>query len=152
VIARRAVLVAIALAIAGAIAAGPALADDDDDKRRRGDRGGTTVTINVNVVFEDHDRVVVRDWYGEQVRGGHCPPGLAKKKNGCLPPGQAKKKWQKGKRLPREVIFHDLPPPLVHKMRPPPQGTRYVRIANDILMIAVGTGLVLDAIEDLGRM
>ena len=29
--------------------------------------------------------------YREQRYGGACPPGLAKKNNGCLPPGQAKK-------------------------------------------------------------
>ena len=36
--------------------------------------------------------------HAQQVYGGHygytqagCPPGLAKKNNGCLPPGQAKK-------------------------------------------------------------
>jgi hypothetical protein len=29
---------------------------------------------------------------------------------------------------------------------------RYVRVASDILLIAVGTGMVVDAIEDLGRM
>ena len=143
----RTILAAFAVAALGALALGPAAADD---KPGRGAKGGTSVTVNV--VFDDRDRIVVRDWYGEQVRGGHCPPGLAKKKNGCLPPGQAKKKWQKGKRLSRDVVFHDLPPPLIVKLRPPPQGYRYARIANDILLIAVGTGLVLDAIEDLGRM
>ena len=29
-----------------------------------------------------------------------CPPGLAKKNNGCLPPGQAKKLYSMGQRLP----------------------------------------------------
>src|SRR4249919_2071245 len=38
------------------------------------------------------------DYYGYE---GGCPPGLAKKHNGCLPPGQAKKlyggqHWQSG--------------------------------------------------------
>ncbi len=28
-----------------------------------------------------------------------CPPGLAKKQNGCLPPGQAKKIYGRGERL-----------------------------------------------------
>jgi hypothetical protein len=33
--------------------------------------------------------------------GGGCPPGLAKKNNGCMPPGQARKldrgeRWQSG--------------------------------------------------------
>ena len=31
---------------------------------------------------------------------GGCPPGLAKKNNGCLPPGQAKKLFNLGQRLP----------------------------------------------------
>jgi hypothetical protein len=33
----------------------------------------------------------------------------------------------------------------------PPSGYRYVRVASDILMIAIGTGMVVDAIRDLGR-
>jgi len=32
--------------------------------------------------------------------GGGCPPGLAKKHNGCLPPGQAKKLYNVGRRFP----------------------------------------------------
>jgi hypothetical protein len=32
--------------------------------------------------------------------GGGCPPGLAKKNNGCLPPGQAKKLYNIGQRWP----------------------------------------------------
>jgi hypothetical protein len=32
--------------------------------------------------------------------GGGCPPGLAKKNNGCLPPGQAKKLYHTGQRWP----------------------------------------------------
>jgi hypothetical protein len=31
---------------------------------------------------------------------GGCPPGLAKKNNGCLPPGQAKKLFNAGQRWP----------------------------------------------------
>ena len=31
---------------------------------------------------------------------GGCPPGLAKKNNGCVPPGQAKKLYNVGQRFP----------------------------------------------------
>lgn len=31
---------------------------------------------------------------------GGCPPGLAKKHNGCMPPGQAKKLYNVGQRWP----------------------------------------------------
>jgi len=99
----------------------------------------------------DHDR---RDERVVQVEPSHaqgCPPGLAKKHNGCMPPGQAKK-WKKGQPLPREVVYYEVPPALVVKIGTPPPGYKYVRVASDILMIAIGTSLVVDAIQDLGRM
>ncbi|HKU71560.1 MAG TPA: hypothetical protein VJQ51_12035, partial [Burkholderiales bacterium] len=58
--------------------------------------------------FEDRNRVVVRDYYVKEYKTGHCPPGLAKKHNGCMPPGQAKK-WRVGHPLPRDVVYYDLP-------------------------------------------
>jgi hypothetical protein len=36
--------------------------------------------------------------YGSGVGG--CPPGLAKKNNGCMPPGQARKLYRTGQRFP----------------------------------------------------
>ena len=101
--------------------------------------------------FSDRHRVVIRDYYEGQFHAGRCPPGLAKKRNGCMPPGQAKK-WHIGRPLPRDVVFYNLPQALVVEIGPPPNGYRYVRVAADILLIAVGTGMVIDAIQDLGRM
>ena len=102
-------------------------------------------------VFEDRQRVVVHEYYVTEYRAGRCPPGLAKKNNGCMPPGQAKK-WHVGHALPRDVIFYDLPPALIVQIGAPPPGYRYVRVAADILLIAIGTGLVIEAIADLGRL
>jgi Ni/Co efflux regulator RcnB len=68
-----------------------------------------------------------------------------------MPPGQARK-WNIGRPLPREVIYYDVPPALLVQFGRPPSGHRYVRVASDILLIALGTGMVLDAIQDLGRM
>ena len=76
---------------------------------------------------------------------------MAKKHNGCMPPGQARK-WTVGRPLPREVIFYEVPPALIVQIGQPPSGYRYVRVASDILLIALGTGMVIDAIQDLGRM
>jgi len=98
--------------------------------------------------FNDQHRGIVRDYYTEEYRSGHCPPGLAKKHNGCLPPGQAKR-WVIGRPLPRNVVYYDLPPHIIQSIGYPPPGYRYVRVASDILMIAIGSGLVLDAIADL---
>jgi Ni/Co efflux regulator RcnB len=102
--------------------------------------------------FRDHDRDVVRSYYrGEYHKGKGCPPGLAKKHNGCMPPGQAKK-WRYGYPLPREVVYYEVPRALVIQLPAPPSGYKYVRVASDILMIAVGTGMVVDAIQDLGTL
>lgn len=117
-----------------------------EDHHGRGGHGP-----EVHVYFGDHHRTAVREYYHEQYRSGHCPPGLAKKKNGCMPPGQAKK-WMRGRPLPREVIFYDVAPEVAIRLGPPPAGHRFVRVASDILMIAVGTGMVVDAIQDLGEM
>ena len=101
--------------------------------------------------FNDQHRVAVHGYYDEGHRkSGRCPPGLAKKHNGCMPPGQAKK-WQMGRPLPRDVVYYEVPRPLVVQIGTPPQGYRYVRVAGDILMIAIGTSIVVDAINNLGR-
>lgn len=100
--------------------------------------------------FDSRHRVLVRDYYGQQYSAGRCPPGLAKKHNGCMPPGQAKK-WQIGQRLQRDVVYYSVPQQLVVQIGQPPVGYRYVRVASDILMMAIGTGMIVDAIQDLGR-
>ncbi len=165
---------ALALVIGGILAAGPVMADKpswagagkggkdermdrrdgeradrrDDGERSRRDKDGPSAGKRSH--FEDQHRVFVREYYVEQFRGGRCPPGLAKKHNGCMPPGQAKK-WQLGRSLPRDVIYYAVPQPLVVQIGLPPTGYRYVRVASDILLIAIGTGMVVDAIQDLGR-
>lgn len=101
--------------------------------------------------FDDRQRSAIHGYYAEQISAGHCPPGLAKKGNGCMPPGQAKK-WAIGSPLPPDVIYYDLPPQVVLEIGPPPLGYRFVRVANDILMMAVGTGMIVDAITDLGGL
>ncbi len=114
--------------------------DDADDHPGQPAEGG---------YFRPAEREHVRAWYSEEFRRGDCPPGLARKGNGCLPPGQARK-WRIGQALARDLEYYDLPPALIVTLAPAPSGYRYVRVANDILLIAVGTGMVLDALQDLG--
>jgi hypothetical protein len=47
----------------------------------------------------DHAKGHGKHGYAGYGSGG-CPPGLAKKNNGCLPPGQAKKLYNVGQRWP----------------------------------------------------
>ncbi len=102
--------------------------------------------------FNEHQREMAHHYYSEYggKHRGRCPPGLAKKHNGCEPPGHAKR-WQIGRPLPRDVVYYNVPQPLVAQLGPPPPGYRYARVSNDILLLALGTGLVVDALQDLGR-
>jgi len=155
----KAMSCALALVVGGMLSAGPAMAEKPDWAGKGGksaaqkgaQKGGGDRSVGERRHFQDQHRVAVHEYYSEQFRGGRCPPGLAKKRNGCMPPGQAKK-WQMGRPLPRDVIYYDVPQSLVVQIGVPPAGHRYVRVASDILMIAVGTGMVVDAIQDLGRM
>lgn len=124
---------------------------DNDREERRADDQRASRDNGRRDHFEDRHRVLVRDFYGDEHRSGRCPPGLAKKHNGCMPPGQAKK-WRVGRPLPPDVVFYSLPPAIVVQLGQPPAGHRYVRVAADILLIAIGTGMVVDAIQDLNRM
>lgn len=119
------------------------------DDGERSPRNSTRSAVRMGDHFSDQHRTAAHDYYSEQFRGGRCPPGLAKKHNGCMPPGQARK-WKIGHPLNRDVIYYDVPPALVVQFGRPPSGYRYVRVASDILLIALGTGMVVDAIQDLG--
>ena len=159
-------LLAACLAAALTLTAGPAVAEKPEwagqGKGKHGEKHegkhdgkrqakGPDVQVNIGAYFGDAQRVAVREYYGPRFRAGKCPPGLAKKNNGCLPPGQAKK-WVIGQPLPHGVVYYPVPAAVVVQLGAPPAGHKYVRVAADILLIAIGTALVVDAIEDLSRV
>ncbi|MDB5751743.1 MAG: hypothetical protein JWP65_2164 [Ramlibacter sp.] len=109
----------------------------DDGQPRRG------------AYFDDTHRNSVHRYYTTHSRA-NCPPGLAKKNNGCLPRGQAKK-WEVGHRVPQGVTVYTVPQPILVTLPPPPPRHRYVRVAGDILLIAVGTQMVVDGISGLAN-
>jgi len=117
--------------------------DDDDQKSMRHD--------DRRARFDSRQHSVVQVYYVEEFRTGRCPPGLEKKHNGCMPPGQARQ-WRVGHRLPPATVYYELPLRLARQLGEMPADYRYVRVATDILLIAVGSGLVVDAIQDLGRI
>lgn len=110
----------------------------------------SAVHIAIGGYFQQRHIDAARSYYGLPENTGFCPPGLAKKGNGCLPPGQAKK-WRPGAPLPAGVVVYDVPRSMVLSLGVPPSGYKYVRVASDILLIAIGTGMVVDAMEDLVR-
>ncbi|WP_228778450.1 MULTISPECIES: RcnB family protein [unclassified Polaromonas] len=123
----------------------------DSGKGKKAKKNKQAAEVKVGGYFVPQQRVVVQNYYGQQFKAGKCPPGLAKKNNGCLPPGQAKK-YAIGQPLPRDVVFYPVPSSVVVQLGAPPAGHKYVRVATDILLIAVGSNMVVDAIQDLAAM
>ena len=99
--------------------------------------------------FAVNDRPVIQSYYATSINGPNCPPGLAKRHNGCMPPGQAKK-YAIGSPLPVGVVMYPLPGDLLGRLAPPP-GYQYMRVGSDILMLATGTNMVISALTDIVR-
>ena len=86
---RRAVAsLIVVLALPGLVFAG---------KPGKGKKKGHRAEETVVVRFSETERDSVRVYFVETHGRGKCPPGLAKKNNGCLPPGQAKKRYVVGR-------------------------------------------------------
>jgi len=118
----------------------------------KGQANGPGPSAAPAVVVTDRDRGAIYGYYQPLYAAGNCPPGLAKKNNGCLPPGQAKKLWTVGQPLLASVTFYPLPGALLGQLTPAPAGYQYIRVANDILLMAIGTRLIAGAIADLSSM
>jgi hypothetical protein len=68
---------------------------------------------------------------------------------GAGPPGQAKKRYQIGHPVGRDVVIHACPAGLEVRIGVAPPGYRYGIIDGDLVKLAVGTLMVVDAIEGL---
>lgn len=137
------------------LVSGPAFAKKPDFAERGGDHSAhhyqeKKQDKNQHTRYFDQSRSKkISDYYSTNAKkSGHCPPGLAKKNNGCQPPGQAKK-WAKGQPLPADVVYHNLPRNLLFELGNTPAGQKVVRVGADILLINAVTGLVIDAIEQV---
>ena len=84
--------------------------------------------------------------FGQNARG--CPPGLAKKNNGCLPPGQAKKRGV-GERLPSYLSRYNVP--VQYQDRYYDNNDYSYRYENDnIYRVNRSSGIIEDIISVLG--
>jgi len=100
-------------------------------------------------VVDDRDRSAVSSYYRQEFARGNCPPGLAKKENGCLPPGQAKKMWVVDQPLAPAVVYYPLPSELNSRLTPPPVGYQYVRVDDDVLLMQTANRSVVNLVVNL---
>jgi Ni/Co efflux regulator RcnB len=154
-----------ALVLAGVLAATPVLAKDDNGGGKHGHKGDKHAekdqrkadkhadkqerkAAKHGAYFDDRQRESVRHYYTSY--SGRCPPGLAKKDNRCMPRSH-ERRWEVGHRLPPTVVIYTVPQPILVTLPPPPPQHRYVRVAGDILLIAIGTQMVVDGINGLAN-
>ena len=158
----------IALAITGIFVAGSAFAKGNDDdgkgkdkdkhvekyekkqqKEDRKEEKRERKEIEQGTYFNDQQRTYVREYYTTNYGSGKkCPPGLAKKGNGCLPPGQVRT-WAVGQPIPRNVTIYSVPQPVILQLPPAPYGYRYARIGGDIVLVRQQNNLIVDIIQVL---
>ena len=167
----------LALTVAAALLAGPLLAKDGegngrgqgtqaekqrqkvekrrDKEQKHADKEGRSAgkrrveDVPVGGYFSDRHRSDAREYYSERYsKAKSCPPGLAKKNNGCMPPGQARK-LVPGQPVPAGVTLYPVPQPLLLQLPPPPYGYRYARVGNDIVLVRNENQLIVDIIVGL---
>ncbi len=149
------IIIAAALAIlfaAPAFAKNPHAGEKKSmvEKQTTGDEAVSNIIKDVtSLLIGDKDRETIRHYLK-----GHnphkCPPGLAKKHNGCLPPGQAKK-YDIGKRLPKDSDLNDLPKDLLSQLKSI-AGYRYGKVGDDVVLISEATQKVVDAVSLLSAL
>jgi len=149
---------AIAAAAAAVCAATPVFAKDHGEDHGKGhgkghekqeERREARIEARQGVYFNDHHREEVRRYYVEHYGGPRgCPPGLAKKHNGCMPPGQARR-WEAGRPLPRDVTVYTVPQPVLTYLPPAPYGYRYQRVGGDVVLLHISDRVVVDVMFDL---
>jgi hypothetical protein len=139
---RSFVVLGLALLLAGA-------SDAPAEKKQKPGKGKKAGSVSVTVTFTTQQRGAAQGWYVEKYGRGNCPPGLAKKGNGCLPPGQAKKRYVIGQPLGPGIVYGPVPAELSARIGGPPEGYLHVTLDGDLLKLAVGTLLVVDAIDGL---
>ena len=117
-------------------------ADKRAEKRDRED-------IKQGAFFNDQQRTLVRQYYTTTYSNAkRCPPGLAKKNNGCLPPGQVQQ-LVVGQPIPRNVTVYQVAQPVIRKLPAAPVGYRYERIGGDIVLVQQQTNIIVDIIQVL---
>jgi hypothetical protein len=136
-VSRRFVGLGLALLLTGAPGA---LADKK--KSRQGQKRRRLLTVT----FTTDQRLF--KCYSETYGKNNCPPGLAKKNNGCRHPTE-KKRYAVGQPLAPGVTYKPIPAELSVRIGHPPEGYLYVTLDGDLLKLAVGTLLVVDAIDGL---
>lgn len=143
----------IACVVGFVLVTGSAMADPGKSKHGRGHKHAHHAQVYHDghdvIIISSQDRALIRN-YMVQDYHSHCPPGLAKKHNGCMPPGQAKK-YRVGGVL-ADGIYVPVSGDLLTILSPVPRGYQYVQVDQDVLLISEASKKVIDAVTLLSAV
>ncbi|MDP9163191.1 MAG: hypothetical protein M3N06_03735 [Pseudomonadota bacterium] len=105
--------------------------------------------------WRDGDRRYDRNRYGYRSSYRHCPPGLARKHNGCMPPGQYRHaRWSRGQRLPQGyngyTAYNQIPDRYRNQYNLDPNN-RYIYQDNTIYQVDPRTQIIQQILGGLVR-
>ncbi|MEW5967073.1 MAG: hypothetical protein AB1720_08800 [Pseudomonadota bacterium] len=100
--------------------------------------------VDVRIVFSDHDRRILRDYYRVDYRA--LPPGLAKQ--GKVPPGHAHRIMVR-QPLPPGLEWGYLPSRLERQLSRLPDGYVRVIVGGSVAIMNVRTRVIFDLIENI---
>lgn len=84
------------------------------------------------IIIDNRDRILIRDYYRDDFRRR-------------IPPGHAKR-YLIGAPLPLGIRYHPVPRDLYARLSPLPRGYEYIRVDNDVLLVAEASRHVVDAV------
>ncbi len=101
----------------------------------------------VDIVFSDHDRALIRGYYGgaHKTKQKQIPPGLAKKSK--RPPGLQKQLVRRGQ-LPPGLEYHRLPHDLEQRLTHIPGDYLRVAIGGSFVLFNQHTKMIFDVMHD----
>lgn len=142
--AMRALAVALALSVAGAPGAALAQAGPKGpgpqykQQQQRGPQQQSQYRQRrEHPQFRWQDSRNVRNYYREHEMHRYKP----------LPPGA---RFRIGHRRPPDVVYRDVPPVLLKRL-PRYPGYRYYMAGNDIILVAIATGIIVDILVNVDR-
>ena len=103
--------------------------------------------VKIGKFFSEQEKNAARKVFSQKyAKAAQCPEGLTQKGKACASPWD-QRYWAVGQALQPAVKVYAVPEPVVATLPAAPKGYEYVRAADDILLIASGSKLVVDMIE-----
>ncbi len=99
-------------------------------------------------VVDEDDRLALSTYFRADYARGNCPDDLARTERGC----ETRPLWSIGQPLDPLATYEVLPDRLVVQLEALPDGYRYVRVADHVLVMVVTTRVVRADVLDLADL